>query len=618
METVRMALATLRSNRLRSLLTMVGIVIGNASVITLVGVGRGAQGLAEEQLSNLGANVLFVVPGNNDTRRRGVAFPRTLVLEDADAIAEQVPSVKRVAPQISSSQVVQLGARSSTSSISGITPEFLPVRSFEVSQGRFITDEDVKAARNVAVIGPDLEANSFRGDQRSDNSCASATSPFSGRSDGSKGAVFGSNQDGNTYIPLSTMVTRLTGRDPTYGVSLSFISVEARDESSTGAAKFQITNLLRQRHNILRDDDFAVRSQKDALSIVGTITGGLTLMLGAIGGISLLVGGIGIMNIMLVSVSERTQEIGLRKALGARSGDVLQQFLVESLVLASLGGAIGTAAGLGTIALVAAVTPLPASIGTSTVLMTVGLSGSIGLFFGVVPAGVPQNWTRSWLSEAFDKQHGVAATALQSLNIYQLHESALASSCSLAASIGVVLLIGWQVLNSGGLSGLEFQRTDSGTEECRCCPDELRPFPGLRRSWTVTAVDIYDGGRNAVVEAVDPDLDNRVQRLRVDLPGLAPRIDQHIEERGDQLTFIRPFRPTGPWSAGQSVIPAVVDWIPDFLARRNSGMPGGPGQAMQFGKSKARFMMEAETGVKFDDVAGVTEASRNLKKSSRS
>ena len=167
---------------------------------------------------------------------------------------------------------------------------------------------------------------------------------------------------------------------------MSFISVEARDPASISAARFQITNLLRQRHRILREDDFAVRSQKDALSIVGTITGGLTLMLAAIGGISLLVGGIGIMNIMLVSVSERTQEIGLRKAVGARSGDVLLQFLVEALVVSSLGGLLGSGLGVGAVMAVAAFTPLPASIGAVSVLGTVLLSGSIGLFFGVVPA----------------------------------------------------------------------------------------------------------------------------------------------------------------------------------------------------------------------------------------
>ena len=386
-ETVRMALTTLRTNRLRSFLTMVGIVIGNASVITLVGVGRGAQGLAEEQLSNLGANVLFVVPGNNDTRRRGVAFPKTLVLEDATAIAEQVPSVQRVAPQITSSQVVQAGARSATSSISGVTADFVPVRSFEIASGRFVNSQDEQAARAVVALGPDLRTKLFPTGDAIGQQVRIGSQAFEVIGVmAPKGAVFGSNQDENAYIPLSTMVNRLTGRDPTYGISLSFISVEAKNDKSTGAAKFQITNLLRQRHRILRDDDFAVRSQKDALTIVGTITGGLTLMLASIGGISLLVGGIGIMNIMLVSVSERTQEIGLRKALGARSGDVLQQFLVESLVLSSLGGAIGTATGLGTVAVIAALTPLPATIGATTVLITVGLSGSIGLFFGVVPA----------------------------------------------------------------------------------------------------------------------------------------------------------------------------------------------------------------------------------------
>ncbi|MFM7395400.1 MAG: ABC transporter permease, partial [Cyanobium sp.] len=382
-DTVGMAIDTLRSNRMRSLLTMLGIVIGNTSVISLVGVGNGARNLAESQLSTLGANVLFVFPGTNDTRRQGIEVPKTLVLEDARAIAEQVPSVRRVAPQITLNEVVQAGANSKSVTVTGVTPEFLEVRRFELAQGRFFSEAEIRGARNVVVIGPDLRDKLIPSGEAAGRNLRIRDQSFEVIGVmAAKGAVFGANQDEVAYVPLSTMVSRLSGRDPTYGVSLSLINVEARDDNSTSAAEFQIGNLLRRRHQLLREDDFVVRSQKDALTIVGSITGGLTLMLGAIGAVSLLVGGIGIMNIMLVSVSERTSEIGLRKALGARSTDVMLQFLVESLVLASLGGAVGSALGLGAVAIVAAVTPLPAAVGTGTVLITVLLSGSIGLFFG--------------------------------------------------------------------------------------------------------------------------------------------------------------------------------------------------------------------------------------------
>lgn len=185
---------------------------------------------------------------------------------------------------------------------------------------------------------------------------------------------------------MTTVSSRILGTTSPYGIEVSFISVAAKDANSIDAAQFQITNLLRQRHRIIREDDFEVRSQKDVLTIVGTVTNGLTLMLSAIAGISLLVGGIGIMNIMLVSVSERTQEIGLRKAIGATQKDILNQFMIEAVILALLGGAIGTGLGITGVTAIALLTPLKAGVSPVAIAITVTISSGIGLFFGVVPA----------------------------------------------------------------------------------------------------------------------------------------------------------------------------------------------------------------------------------------
>ncbi len=386
-ESLSMASRTLVANKLRSSLTMLGIIIGNASVIVMVGVGQGAQKLASEQFENLGPNVLFVVPGSRETQNTSLDFPRTLVLADAEAIANQVPSVAAVAPQRQNRQFITYRNKNLQTLVVGTTPEFMAVRSFELDRGRFITDLDVKRNNQVVAIGSDIADRVF-----------GSTDPIgeSLRVKGvsfqvvgvmkRKGAFMGVNQDDAIYVPITTMVNRVTGRTSPYGLDLTFISISAVNEASVPAAQFQITNLLRLRHQITTEDDFTVESQKDILQIVGAITGALTIMLAAIAGISLVVGGIGIMNIMLVSVTERTQEIGLRKAIGASEQDILIQFMIEAVILSLAGGLVGTSIGVSGIILVATFTPLKAGISIGAIALATGVSGAIGLFFGVLPA----------------------------------------------------------------------------------------------------------------------------------------------------------------------------------------------------------------------------------------
>ncbi|MBW4669358.1 MAG: ABC transporter permease [Cyanomargarita calcarea GSE-NOS-MK-12-04C] len=387
LESVQMAGKTLLSNKLRSALTMLGIVIGNASVIAMIGVGEGGQRYVAKELQSLGPNVLFVIPGNQETQRITRDVPKTLVYADALAIASQVPTVASVTSELNSRQVVTYKNRNTNANIVGTTPTFLTVRDYETAKGRFFSDIDMKRSNQVVVLGNDLAERLFGsrnpvGQQlRIKNTSFQVIGVLVG-----KGGGLGVNYDEALLVPLTTIANRIVGRTSPYGLELTYIVASAKNADSVEAVEFQVTNLLRQRHKITGEDDFTIRTQKDLLQTFGQITGILTLMLAAIASISLFVGGIGIMNIMLVSVTERTQEIGLRKAIGATEQDILLQFIIEAVIVSAAGGLIGTAVGVSGILLVGAVSPLEAAISPVAIAMAVGVSGGIGLFFGVVPA----------------------------------------------------------------------------------------------------------------------------------------------------------------------------------------------------------------------------------------
>jgi len=387
LESTKMAFRALTANKLRSTLTMLGIIIGNASVIAMVGVGEGAQDYVTEQIEGLGPNVLFIVPGSQETQRATFNVPKTLVLSDADAIAQQVQSVDEVAAEFNDRGLITRGNRNTNATIVGTTPGFLPVRNFEVQQGRFFTDLDMRRSNPVAVLGPDLAERLM--DDRDPIGQQIRVKNVSFQVIGildEKGSNLGLNYDDAVVIPITTMTNRLVGRTSPYGIELTYISVSIETQEQMDAAKFQIANLLRLRHQIVGEDDFTINSQQDLLEIVGTISGALTIMLAAIAGISLFVGGIGIMNIMLVSVKERTQEIGLRKAIGASQQDILVQFMIEAIILSAAGGLIGTGVGIGGSLLIGVATPFQPGVSFAAAGVAVAVSGGIGLFFGVVPA----------------------------------------------------------------------------------------------------------------------------------------------------------------------------------------------------------------------------------------
>jgi putative ABC transport system permease protein len=385
------ALESISGNKLRSGLTVLGIVIGVAAVIAMLAVGQGAQESITGSISGIGTNLLFVFRGDQGDNVRN---PKPLTLGDAQAIGDRfaAPSVEAVAPALQGNSTVSFGGENTAPQLFGITPEYFQVRNLEVAEGELINEEHMLGRASVVLLGSETAENLFgHADGVTGETVRIEGQPFRviGVLKSRGGGAFGSEDD-QALVPFTTAQTRLIRRSTSDRVDIIFVQAVSGDVVPQAAD--EISQILRTRHRTpVGEDDFTVFTQQDLLSTFQSITGILTIFLGGIAGISLLVGGIGIMNIMLVSVTERTREIGLRKALGARKRDILIQFLTESSLLSLIGGIIGIMLGwlisfiVGQVAAAneTAFTPI---VGLDAILLATIFSAAVGLFFGIYPA----------------------------------------------------------------------------------------------------------------------------------------------------------------------------------------------------------------------------------------
>ncbi|MFH1162413.1 MAG: ABC transporter permease [Candidatus Jorgensenbacteria bacterium] len=380
---------SLTVNKVRTGLTMLGIVIGIGSVIAMVSIGQGAQGSIESSIQSIGSNLILVMPGT----QRGPGFQvsqgrgsaRSLKQEDADAITKEVSLVNAVAPELSGRYQVTSKGKNTNTQVIGTVSSYPDVRNVQIDEGSFITDQHVRSIAKVAVIGPTTRDDLFgEGVSAIGQTIRIKQVGFKiiGITKSKGGSGFGS-QDDMIFVPLSSAQRFLAGDE-----YLSTISVQAQDADAMAAVQQQVTSLLLNRHHIGDPTlaDFSVLNQSDIVATASTITNTLTILLGAIAGISLLVGGIGIMNMMLTTVTERTREIGLRKAIGAKNADISVQFLTESVVLTFLGGVAGVFFGWLASSAVTQFTGIVTSISLTSVLLAFGVSGAIGIAFGYYPA----------------------------------------------------------------------------------------------------------------------------------------------------------------------------------------------------------------------------------------
>ncbi|RUT07704.1 ABC transporter permease [Dulcicalothrix desertica PCC 7102] len=381
LENFNMAVKTLTVNKMRSLLTMLGIIIGNASVIVMVAVGEGAQQFTKQQLDSMGPNQLSVWAAQSASEVTTEATELTLA--DVEAI-QKAPSVIKVAPQISANLQLIYQGRATKASVTGTNPSILYVRNLKVRQGRFFDSTEQKQNAQVVILGAAIASKLFSRENPLSKEIQINNINFQviGLMQ-QKGAFLGINYDDAVYIPITTAADQLIARRSVKGITVDFLEVSAKDKQGVRAAAFQINNILALRHSKKK---FTVSANKSLQDLVGNITAALSVFLTLIAGISLFVGGIGIMNIMLVSVTERTKEIGLRKAIGAPSNSILTQFLIEAIILSVGGGLIGTTIGVGSAMLVSIFTPLKPNVPISAIFLATSVSGGIGLLFGVAPA----------------------------------------------------------------------------------------------------------------------------------------------------------------------------------------------------------------------------------------
>ena len=388
MAIIRIAMRALARNKMRSSLTMLGIIIGVGAVIAMVSVGQGAQQQAQQQIAAMGSNILFVGSGTvtRGGMRMGSGATKTLIYEDMLAILRECPAVQAAAPGSQSSAQVVYGNDNWATQINGTEPQYFDIRTWPFQEGTSFSQGDVDMAANVAVIGETVRKNLFGATDPIGETIRISNLPFKvvgvlvakGTS-----AAMGQDQDDIIIVPITTLQKKITGQDWLRWIMVSAVS---RDASYT--AQQQITSLLRDRHRIRpgQDDDFMVRNLADVADLADQQARLFTVLLASIASISLIVGGIGIMNIMLVSVTERTREIGIRMAIGATEGDVQQQFLIEAVVLSLVGGAVGIMSGVGASHLITQTLGWPVLVSPMAIVAAVVFSMAVGIFFGFYPA----------------------------------------------------------------------------------------------------------------------------------------------------------------------------------------------------------------------------------------